>query len=143
MRRSTPKEWPAVVACGAVVVAVVIGASGCATGTSAVAGSTYRKGSVYRSATAYVGLAPDDAFEPAVELLLEREDVEITDLKEADNRCKAVAGDHQLTLRVIESGTSRSRVSVLVGGGSDPEANDELARELLTQICERLDGVCE
>jgi hypothetical protein len=108
-----------------------------------MAGSTYGKVSVYRSATAYVRLAPDQVFNPVVEMLLERGDIKITDLKEASNRCRAVTGDRELTLRVIESGTGRSRLSVLVGGGDDPDANQELADTLMQQICGRLTVECE
>ena len=50
----------------AVMIAIVaIVAYGCATGTSAVAASTHGSASVYRSATAYVQLAPDQAFNRA------------------------------------------------------------------------------
>ena len=52
----------------------------------------------------HVQLAPDQAFNPAVKILLERGDIEITDLKEHDNRCRAVAGDRKLTFRVVEYG---------------------------------------
>lgn len=123
--------------------ALVLAASGCTSGASAVAGSTYSSGSVYRSATAYVQIAPDQAFNPAVKMLLERGDIEITDLKEADNRCKAVTGDHKITFRVIESGAGRSRLSMLVGGGRDPVSNQELADDLLQTICRRLSAACE
>ena len=147
MRRSTLNEpgrrCSAFPPCSALVVAIAFGACGCATGTSAVAVSTHRKASLYRSASAYVQLAPDDAFVPAAELLLEREDIEITDLNQAQHRCKAVAGDRQLKFRVIESGTERSRLSLLVGGGDDPDANQELADELVKEICERLGVACE
>jgi len=131
---------PAVVA---LVAAIAIATCGCATGTSAVAASTHGRASVYRSATAYVQLAPDKAFNPAVKMLLERGDIEITDLKEADNRCKAIAGERGLTFRVIESGDGRSRLSMLVGGGDDPDANQELADRLMHQICGRLGVACE
>jgi len=122
---------------------VVLWSSACATGTSAAAASTYGRTSVYRSATAYVELAPDQTFNSAVRMLLERGDIEITDLKEANNRFKAVAGDRKLTVRVIESGTGRSRLSVLVGGGDDPNRNQELADRLMQQICGRLEVACE
>ena len=111
--------------------------------TSAVAASTHRSASVYRSATAYVQLEPDQAFNRAVKMLLERGDIEITDLKEANNRCSAVEGDHRLTFRVIESGGGRSRLSMLVGGGDDPDANQELADTLIQAICGRLPTACE
>ena len=116
--------------------------SGCATGTSAAAASTYGRTSVYRSATAYVELAPDQTFNSAVRMLLERGDIEIIDLKEANTRFKAVAGDRKITFRVIESGTGRSRLSVLVGGGDDPNRNQELANRLMQQICGRLTIAC-
>ena len=125
------------------LVAAIAATYGCATGTSAVAASTHGRASVYRSATAYVQLAPDKAFNPAVKMLLERGDIEITDLKEADNRCKAIAGERGLTFRVIESGDGRSRLSMLVGGGDDPDANQELADRLMHQICGRLGVACE
>lgn len=130
-------------AVGALCTSIAIGACGCATGTSAVAASTHGRTSLYRSASAYVQLAPEDAFEPAVKLLLEREDIEITDLKEANSRCKAVAGDRKLTLRVIESGEGLSRLSLLVGGGNDPDSNQQLADGLMHEICGRLGVACE
>ena len=122
---------------------VVMWSSACATGTSAAAASTYGRTSVYRSATAYVELAPDQAFNSAVSLLLDPGDIEITDLKEAHNRCQAVAGDRRLTFRVIESANGRSRLSMLVGGGDDPNANQELADTLMRNICGGLDGACD
>jgi hypothetical protein len=130
-------------AVGALLASIALWASACATGTSAVAASTHGKASVYRSATAYIRLTPDRAFKPAVEMLLERGDIEITDLKEANNRCKAVAGDRKLTFRVIESTEERSRLSLLVGGGDDPVANQELADRLMQQICGRLGVACD
>jgi hypothetical protein len=117
---------------------VAISAGGCAMGTSAVGASTYRKASNYRSATATVDLSPEDVFEAAVKLLLERKDIEITELEEGANRCSAVAGDLTLTLRVIEVGSDRTRLSMLVGGGRDPEANQYLADELVEEIRARL-----
>lgn len=123
--------------------ALALGVSGCATGTSAVAASAHGGASLYRSATAYAQLAPNEAFNPAVEMLQERDDIEITDLAESDNRCKAVAGDRKLTFRVIESANGRSRLSILVGGGDDPEANQELAESLMHDICARIGPVCE
>ncbi len=108
-----------------------------------MAASTHGRTSVYRSATAYVQLAPDKAFNPAVKVLLERGDIEITDLEEAENRCKAVAGDRKLTFRVIESENGSSRLSLLVGGGDDPAANQELADRIMQQICGHLGVVCE
>lgn len=104
---------------------------------------TYQKGSVYRSATAYVALAPEEVFNPAVKLLLERGDIDITKLKESESRCSAVVGNHKLTLRVVEAGPGRSRLSMLVGGGHDPEANQEMADELVRRICSRLSVQCE
>jgi len=130
-------------AVAAVVTAIAIGACGCATGTSAVAASTHGRASVYRSATAYVELAPGEAFKPAVKMLLERGDIEITDLNEANNRCKAVVGDRTLTFRVIESGEGRSRMSILIGRGDGTEANQQLADALMQQICGRLEVACE
>ena len=130
-------------ASGALAAAMVIGFCGCATGTSAVAASTHGRASVYRSATAYVQLAPEQAFDPAVKMLLERGDIEITDLKEANNRCTAVEGDHKLTFRVIESGDGRSRLSMLVGGGDNPDANQELADDVIRKICAHLPVPCE
>ncbi len=147
MKRSSPLEsgspHPVLAACCAVVVAIMLTASGCATGTSAAAASTYGKASVYRSATAYVELAPGAAFKPAVELLLGRKDIKITDLEEASNRCTAVMGERKLTFRVVESGPDRCRLSVLVGGGDDPEANQELADQLMQNICRHLGEACE
>ena len=128
---------------GTVFIIAAIGSYGCATGTSALAASTHGTASLYRSATAYVSLPPERAFNPAVKMLLERGDIQITDLKEADNRCKAVAGDRTLTFRVIESSDGRSRLSLLVGGGSDPEGNQALADELMRAICRRLEVTCE
>jgi len=108
-----------------------------------MAASTHGAASVYRSAIAYVQLAPDKAFNPAVNMLLERGDIEITDLKEVNYRCNAAIGDHTLTFRVIESGNGRSRLSMLVGGGDNPEVNQELADKLMGEICHRLAGACE
>lgn len=88
-------------------------------------------------------LAPDQAFNPAVKILLERGDIEITDLKEHDNRCRAVAGDRKLTFKVVDTGTGRSRLSMVVGGGNDPEANQDFADNLMHAICGRLPVSCE
>lgn len=129
--------------CGGVLAIVAFAGVGCATGASAAGASVSSASSVYGSASAYVQLPPDQAFNPAVKMLLERGDIEITDLKEANNRCKAVAGDHKLTFRVIESGAGRSRLSMLVGGGYDPVSNQEMADELLDTICRRLSVACE
>lgn len=137
-------EWAAEgAALGALLIATALAACGCATGTSAVAGTTYQKSSVYRSATARVALAPEDAFNPAVKLLLERGDINITKLKESENRCSAIVGSHKLTFRVIEAGPGRSRLSLMVGGGHDPAANQDLADELVRGICSRLSVQCE
>lgn len=114
----------------------------CATRASAVAASTYARASVYRSATAYVQLAPDQAFNPAVEMLLARGDIKITELEEAVKRCGAVSGDLRITLRVIESGDGRSRISIVVGGGNDPNENQDLADDLIWRICARLGTTC-
>jgi hypothetical protein len=129
-------------ASGALFLWMTMWTSACATGVSAGAASTYGRASIYRSSSAYVQLAPEEAFNPSVEMLLERGDIEITELNESDNRCKAVSGDRKLTFRVIESGTGRSRLSVLVGGGHNPEANQELADTLMEQICGRLTIAC-
>lgn len=130
-------------AMGALVGLITVWSSACATGTSVGAASTYGKASVYRSASASVQLAPDQAFNTAVKTLLEREGIEITDLTESGNRCRAVSGDHRLTFKVVDVGTSRSRLSMVVGGGHDPEANQELADRLLRAICSRLPVACE
>jgi hypothetical protein len=128
--------------CG-VLAAVTCAGLGCASGAAVAGGSTQRTASVYRSATAYIRLAPDQAFNHGVELMLERGDIEITNLKETDNRCKAVTGDHKITFRVIESTEGRSRMSLLVGGGDDPKANQQLADSLLHAICGGLSIACE
>ena len=128
---------------GGLIVAVTVSGVGCTVGASATAASTYGKGSVYRSASATVQLAPDQAFNPAVRVLLERGDIEITDLKEHDNRCRAVAGDRRLTFKVVDTGTGRARLSMVVGGGNDPEANQDLAEGLVRAICSRLPVACE
>lgn len=125
------------------VVAIMMSGFGCSVGASNMAASTYGKGSVYRSASAFVELAADQTFNPAVKMLLERGDIEITDLKEADNRCRAVAGEHKLTFKVVDAGPGRSRLSMVVGGGNDPDANQELANVLMTAICGRLPVACE
>ncbi len=147
MKRSTLTDAPdwarASVARCALVVAMVITAGGCATGASTVAGSTSGKISVHRSATAYVALAPEDAFEPAVTLLLERDDIEITTLDEAANRCTAVSGEMTITLRVIQSTPGRSRLSIMVGRGTDADANQALADRLVRTICLSLGAACE
>ena len=132
-----------IVVFGGLAAAMSGGSFGCAAGATSAAASTYGSAALYRSATAYVHLAPDKAFNPAVEMLLERGDIEITDLKETNNRCKAVAGDRNLTFRVIESVPGRSRLSILVGGGNDPDANQSLADSLMRTICSRLSEACE
>ena len=120
-----------------------IGAGGCAMRISAAGASTYQKSSVYRSAAATIGLNPEDAFDAAATLLLEHGGIEITKLEERENRCSAVAGEHKLTLRVTEVGPGRTRVSILVGGGRDAEANQRLADEIVEEICARLGTTCE
>jgi hypothetical protein len=122
---------------------IAIGATGCAMGTSAVGASTYQKSSVYRSAAATVDLPPEEAFESAVKLLLERKDIEITELEEEANRCSARAGDQTLTLRVIEVASDRTRLSLLVGGGRDTESNQDLADEIVEAICARFAKNCD
>jgi hypothetical protein len=113
------------------------------TGTSTLAASTHRKASVYRSATGYVRLPADQVFNAVVKMLLERGDIELTDLKEAENRFRAVAAGRKLSFRVIESTNEKSRLSLLVGGGDDPETNQEIAERLMQQICGRLEVPCE
>jgi hypothetical protein len=125
------------------VIAMTMSISACATRTSSVAASTHSRASLYRSSTAYVQQSPDRAFNPAVNILLERTDIEITNLEEADNRCTAKAGDRKLTLRVIEADRNRSRLSLLVGGGDDPAANQELAERLMRDICAHFGAACE
>lgn len=128
---------------GALCTVIVIGASGCSSGASTMAASTYGRASLYRSATATVRLASEDAFERAVKLLLERDDIQITELMEADHRCRAIVGNLEVGVRVIEVDGDRSRLSLLVGGGDDPEANQELADSLMKDICARLGTTCE
>ena len=120
-----------------------IGAWGCATGVSTMAASTHGTSSLYGSSSAIARLAPEDVFESAVKLLLERDDIEITSLEEADNRCTAIAGSRKTTLRVVDVDGERSRLSLLVGGGDDPAANQELAEGLMHDICARLGAACE
>ena len=127
----------------ALVVSVAIAGCGCATGASSVAASTYAKASAYGSASAYVRLEPQEAFDSAVKLLLEREDIKIIGLTETDSRCTAAAGDRNLTFRVIESSPGRSRLSMMVGGGSDSGGNEAWAAALLQQICGRLSAACD
>lgn len=138
----TRRSWRAA-ALVALLGLVTIGAGGCAMGTSAVGASTYQKSSVYRSASATVDLGPEDAFGAAVKLLLEREDIEITELEEGANRCSARVGDHTLTLRVTAVGPGRTRLSMLVGGGRDAEANQNLADEIVDEACARLGNICD
>jgi hypothetical protein len=126
----------------ALLASMMMCTSACATRASVVAASTYGGASVYRSATAHVELPPDRAFNPAAKMLLERGDIEITDLKEAENRCRAVSGAHTITLRVIESSGGRSRISILVGGGDDSDASQVLADDLISRICARLGTTC-
>jgi hypothetical protein len=127
----------------AILVAATCSVLGCASGAAVAGGSTQRTASDYGSASAYIRLAPNQAFNHGVELMLERGDIEITDIKEADNRCKAVTGSQKLTLRVIEAGPGRSRLSMLVGGGNDRDANQELAGSLIRAICNSLSVSCE
>jgi hypothetical protein len=108
-----------------------------------MAASTHGTSSLYRSSSATVRLAPEDVFEPAVKLLLDRDDIEITSLEEAGNRCKAISGDSKLTLRVVDVDGERSRLSLLVGAGDDPAANQDLAESLMHDICARLAAACE
>jgi len=122
---------------------VAIGSTGCATGVSSVAASTYQKASTYRSAAATVDLPPEDVFEAGVEVLVEREDIEITELEEGANRCSARVGDHTLTLRVIEVASDRTRLSLLVGGGRDTESNQTLADEIVEEVCARFAKKCD
>jgi hypothetical protein len=129
--------------CGALIVAAAIGAGGCSTGTSLVAASAYRKASVYGTSKAYVEMAPEDAFQPGVAILAELEDTEITALDEDSTRCTAAHGDRVLTFRVFESREGLSRLSLLVGGGDDANANQELADRLMQEICGRLGTECE
>jgi len=126
-----------------VLVSVALWSSACATGTSAVAASTYGRTSVYRSATASVRLTPDRAFDSAVKTLLERGDIQITELKEADRRCRAVSGDRKLTFKVVDVGSGRSRMSMVVGGGRDPDANQDLADGLIGAVCGHFPVACE
>ena len=128
---------------GALLATVVLWVSACATGTSIFGASTYGKASVYRSASAYVRLPADQVFNAVVKMLLERGDIELTDLKEAENRFRAVAAGRKLSFRVIESTNEKSRLSLLVGSGDDPEVNQELADRLMQQICGRLEVPCE
>lgn len=137
------RSFVALAAAGVLCIAAATSIHGCAARTSALAASTYGKSSGYRSATAYVEMAPDRVFNSAVGMLLERGDFEITDLKEADKRCTAASGDYRLTLRVLESGHNRSRLSVLIVGGDDPMANQKLADELTRKTCARLPMPCE
>jgi hypothetical protein len=136
--------WSSALVAGAgLVAAVTVGCFGCATGTSTVAASAYRKASVYGTSKAYVEMAPEDAFDPGVAILSQLEDAEITALDEGFTRCTATFGDRVLTFRVFESGEGRSRLSLLVGGGDDPDSNQELADRLMREICRQLGVQCE
>lgn len=138
------KRSPAIpLAGGALLATMALWISACMTGTSTLAASTHRKASVYRSATGYVRLPADQVFNAVVRMLLERGDIELTDLKEAENRFRAVAAGRKLSFRVIESTNEKSRLSLLVGGGDDPETNQEIAERLMQQICGRLEVPCE
>lgn len=134
---------PVIPGLGVLALAVVIGASGCAAAASTTAASTYRKVSLYRSAAAYAPQASDEVFDSAAKLLLDRDDIDITDLNEAHRQCTAVAGDRTLTLRVINAGPGRSRISLLVGGIEDDAGSQALADGLLEAICSRLAVPCE
>jgi hypothetical protein len=132
-----------VVAGAGLVAALTVGSFGCAAGTSTVAASAYRKAAVYGTSKAYVQMAPEDAFKPGMAILAELEDTKITALDEDSTRCTAAHGDRMLTFRVFVSGDGRSRLSLLVGGGDDAVANQELADQLMKKICEQLDATCE
>lgn len=129
--------------CGVSVFAAVIGACGCVTGTSMVAASAYHKASVYGTSKAYVRLPPEDAFKRGVNILAGLEGTEITATDENSTRCTAERGDQVLTFRVFESDNGRVRLSLLVGGGHDADANQDLADRLMREICQRLGTVCE
>jgi hypothetical protein len=122
---------------------MVIAAAGCATGAAAYGASTQGKVSFYRTTTVTVSLATASTFNSAVELLLQSEDIMITVLDEASNRCRATFGERTLTLWVVELQPDRCRLSVMAGGGRDPDANERLTRELVQRICERLGVACK
>ena len=147
MRHSTTNpsgRWSRCLArCSALVVAIAVGACGCAAGTSTVAASAYRKAAAYGTSKSYVQMAPEDAFDPGVAILSQLEGAEITALDENFTRCTATFGDRVLTFRVFESGEGRSRLSLLVGGGDDAVANQELADQLMKKICKHLEAACE
>jgi len=136
-RRPKPTPW------GALGIVIAIASSGCSSASTVAATSAYRQVSLYRSASAHVSLAPDDAFEPAVTFLLERDDIEITDLNETHRQCTAVLGDRTLTFRVIAAGTDRSRLSMLVGGVDDANGSQKVADGLIRDICGHLSPPCE
>jgi hypothetical protein len=127
----------------ALVVEVAIASCGCVTGSSLVAASAYRKASVYGTSTAYVRMEPKDAFTSGVAVLAAIEDVEVTAMDEDSTRCAAAHGDLVATFRVFEAGEGRSRLSLLVGGGYDADANQELADRLIQRICGRFPEGCE
>jgi hypothetical protein len=133
----------ALLAGGGLVAAATLGSFGCAAGTSTVAASAYRKAAVYGTSKAYVQMVPEDAFDLGVATLSQLEDAEITALDEDFARCTATFGDRVLTFRVFESGEGRSRLSLLVGGGDDPDSNQELANRLMGEICRQLGVQCE
>lgn len=137
------RGWSALTWQGMLVVAVAVGATGCAAASSLVATSAYQKASVYGTSKAYVHMAPGEAFEPAVAVLAELEGVEITAIDEASHRCTADQGDLVATFRVFEAGEGRSRLSLLVGGGDDAAANQELADRLIQRICGGFPEGCE
>jgi hypothetical protein len=123
--------------------ATVVGVCGCAARTSVIASSTHGRASNYRFATTYVEMVPEEVFDTAVTMLRESGDIEVTDLNEPDNRCGAVSGDLKLTFRVLEATEGRSRLSAMVGGGHDPDGNQELADTMIRRVCERLPEPCE
>ena len=137
-------RWNALTWHGLLVVAVAVeGTVGCAAGSSLVAASAYRKASVYGTSKAYVQMPSAEAFKSGAAVLAELENVEITAMDEDSTRCAATQGDRVATFRVFEAAEGRSRLSLLVGGGEDADANQELADQLMRNICERLDTGCE
>jgi hypothetical protein len=108
-----------------------------------MAASTHAAASTYRSATAYVALSPDDAFETAARMLLDRNDLDITALDEVGMRCTATMGPRTVSVRLIESTPGRSRLTVSVGGGDEPGSNESLATAVLRDVCGRFPVPCE
>jgi hypothetical protein len=135
-------RWSELIRQGVVVVAVAVGTIGCAAASSLVATSAYHKASVYGTSKAYVHMVPGEAFEPGVAVLAELEGVEITAIDETSHRCTAAQGNRVVTFRVFESGGGHSRLSILVGGGDDPDANQRLADSLIRSICRHLGVEC-